>query len=317
MRRLAIVAHGKPYDLVAVCAIVLVGVVLAYAAPGNPITWLFALLSIYFCPGYAITSMLFPGNRVIITGRLLVRKGAMYVPIPFLERVVLSIALSVSAVAIIGVLLTVRVDLLSIASVSVELLLLTVGGSLLALRFRSRLPQEEQFQVALDVDLSLRGLTTAEKGVVVLVVSGFLISAFLAAIGTGGPGDEERFTEFYITGEGGNLTNLPLSVFVGENATVNVTVKNAMGTEIAYNFTIGALNGTSFDVLLPIEWDEVSSVAPGVAYQEQIVIGDGAVYEKTFRFSASSQGSYKLLFIIDYEGKTQELWIWLTVAPAP
>ena len=118
-------------DLLLMLVLSFLSIVFILVSPFNetPLRIVFALLIIFFIPGYAFISALFPGNREI--------SG--------IERFTLSVGFSIVIMVFDGFIISITQWKFRPDSITISLSLLTFAFVLLAYLSRSRLPQEEQF----------------------------------------------------------------------------------------------------------------------------------------------------------------------------
>jgi uncharacterized membrane protein len=314
MRSITLVGPRRPYDLLLVSAIAVFTVILSQLKVESPVRWVIALFSIYFAPGYAIVSMLFPGKRSLLVGRFLKRQEVRSPHVSLLDRIALSFLFSIVAVAIPGTILSRGLYDLTATSVELEVLIITVGASLMALYFRSRLAPDDNFTLTLTVGRDRAALTIGEKVIAALIVGSLLITVVAVVNGFSGQGTKEAYTEFYLTGPDGTLSSLPASVFTGENVSVNIKVTNRMNLEQSYNLTIGIKNGSDFEELVPLTWTGTHSIGNGTGYYSGIELKNGETFEQQFIFRiTASSGEYRLLFLLNDNGQEKLLWLRLEV----
>jgi len=192
-------ATTRPYDLAAVAALAAAGLLAALLdAPG----WLrvpAGLAFILFAPGYAFIAALYPERHVQAGEDGVGRRGLQP-----LERVALSLGLSIAVVPLLG--LGLNATPFGIRLVPV---LLTVGGftvacAAIAAWRRRRLPDDERLELRVVwASLPWRQRTLADKAVTVALVLAVLFAAGSLAYVLAKPREGERFTEFYILGPTG------------------------------------------------------------------------------------------------------------------
>lgn len=313
MPTITIAAPGKPYDLVVACFIVFATSVLSVVAPGNPVNWFLAMLSIYFFPGYVISAIIFPGNDLPVSRALFSNRKEIQTQMSLLERLVLSIVVSLIVVSLIGTVLA-TFGLLDLQSVTSEILLLTFACSGLAYRMRSKLPPERQMKFVIDFNLSRAKLTRGEKVVLLFIILAFTLVVAMLAIGPGFQPDEDRYTIVELTGVGGDLETLPHSITAGSMAALDIAVTNKMNVEMNYNLTIGIGNLSVVTAYDHIDWNNATILQPGFAFSDEFTLPANGFVERTFAFSINVPGEYKITFRLTYENKVQELWLWIVVA---
>lgn len=113
----------------------LLSIIFILIAPFNetPLRILFALVLIFFIPGYAFIATIFPGNREI----------------SIIERFTLSVGFSIAIMVFDGFLISLTEWKFRPNSIAISLILLTLIFLLLAYISRKRLPEEEQFSFSL------------------------------------------------------------------------------------------------------------------------------------------------------------------------
>ncbi|MGB9941444.1 DUF1616 domain-containing protein [Methanosarcina sp.] len=208
-----------PSDLLIVAGLVILTdiFVLVPVLNGSFIRTALGLPLLLFLPGYALIAMLFPEKSGL--------EG--------MERVALSVAMSISVVPLIGLALSYTpwgikvVPLLT--SFSVFTLLMLVAAYVR----RSHLPADRTFEVpfrvlALTLISGVMGNpeSKTEKNLRIILALSFLI-----LIGTGAyvilmPQEKEPFTEFYILGTNGMANNYTTEYIQGESGTYIIGIAN-------------------------------------------------------------------------------------------
>ena len=208
-----------PSDLLLVAGLVILAdiFVLIPVLSGSFIRTAFGLPLVLFLPGYALIAMLFPEKSGL--------EG--------MERIALSVAMSVAVVPLIGLALNytpwgIRETPL-LASLSAFTLLL----SAVAYARRRQLPADRTFEVPLKVSaLSLiAGVLEKPKSKTEKTLRIILALSFLVLIGTGAyitlvPQEREPFTAFYILGPDRMAENYTTEYIQGESGTYIIGIKN-------------------------------------------------------------------------------------------
>jgi len=212
--------------------------------------------------------LFFPGYTLIAA--LFTKKEGM----DGIARVALSFALSITVVALIGLILNytpwgIRLEpiLYSVAS----FILIT---SIIAWLRRRRLTERERFSVELYLRLPGWGQGAWDK---VLAIT--LVLAILGALGTLSyillvPKVRETFTEFYILGQGGKAKNYPIDLKIGEKNSVILGIINHEGKEVSYRVEV-VIGGDKITEMGPValvdeqKWESELSFVPEVAGESQ------------------------------------------------
>ncbi len=299
----------RPYDLVAAIILALVLIALVAFLPDSLARQILGLIFVLFLPGYAATAALFPENEQI----------------DGIERVALSFGLSIAIVPLIGLALNftpfgIRLDPI-LASVSAFI----VVAALVGWYRRLRLPMDERFAIVIDFEMDWKGMPLVDKlltiGIAVMLVASVVVLAW--AVTT--PREGESFTQLALLGPDGMATDYPRNLTVGEDARVLVSVKSnehtpmnytlvlVLTTVLDYNFTIGQDS---------IGWSETQQLEPHVGIAQDFTLEHLEHYNQTFDFNVSSEGEWKLQFLLYLDGQEftqdsyREVHLWLNVVVA-
>lgn len=306
-RKFHLEIRERPYDLVVCIALALVLVALVVFVGDSLARQIIGLIFILFLPGYAATAALFPENDQIDT----------------IERIALSFGLSIAIVPLIGLGLNftpwgIRLEPI-LASVSAFI----VGASLAAWYRRSRLPVDERFAIVLDVNLSLQGMPVIDKvltiGIVVMLVASVVVLAW--AVTT--PRVGERFTQLALLGPGGKAVDYPGNLSVGERATVLVSVTSFEHEVRDYMLLIlitSPDDNTTGVGSYGINWSGTHDLSPNSGIAQNFSLDHLADYNRTFNFTVTSSGEWKLQFLLYLAGDPvtqvdyyREVHLWLAV----
>jgi len=192
---------------------------------------------ILFFPGYTLIAALFPKRHSLDN----------------IERVALSFGLSIAVVPLIGLILNYTPWGIRLYPILVSLTGFIIVMSIVAWIRRSYILPSERLSVNINIDFSSFASSSKLDKILTVV----LIGAITAAIGTliyviSTPKVGEKFTEFYILGEGGKAEGYPRELVVGEEGyvilgivnheykTVSYTAKVLIGDE--NNKSIGPIN---------------------------------------------------------------------------
>ncbi len=305
------VGPGKPYDLVAVCAIVLVSVLLAFLDVQGPVRWTMGFLAVFFAPGYAIVSALFPGRRAIIAPSFTARRDERSMTISLMERIVLSVALGSGAMALAGTVVTRGILDYTVWVVALEALIITGVGSWFAVVRRVRTPAEEQFVLYRTPRKEGRKLSSGEK-----VVSGLIALAVVAALvltvqGMGARPAAEEYSELYIAGVDGDMSSLPSVLAWGQAGLITVTVTSHLSTTETFNLMLSLEQGPdSTSAFVPSETVEVSP-EQGRSYQFQLE--PGHTWRQDLSFVVLATGNQTLHLTLDDGVGVRSNWLPLTI----
>ncbi len=214
----------------------------------------FGLAFVLFIPGYSLVSALFPG-KLQISGT---------------ERMALGFGLSIAVVPLIGFALNFTPAGITLYPVLISIFAFILLAGSIAWYRRSKLAPEERFTLPADFGRgSIRRLFSG-RSKLDKILNSSLALAFLAAVITLGfvvsnPRSGERFSEFYILGEGGIADNYPTSLEVGQTASVTAGIVNHEQATATYRVEIN-INGSSAGSYGPVTLEEGESWQQDLAF---------------------------------------------------
>ncbi len=219
----------------------------------TPLRVIFGLPFVLFLPGYALIAALFPG------------KGDL----DGIERVALSFGLSLAVVPLIGLILNYTPFGIRLVPITVSISIFTASLTIVAYFRRKGLGEGDRFTVHLNLRNRIRfeGETGIDKALsIILVIS--IAAALLALVFViSTPKQGERFTEFYILGEGGKAADYPTDLILGEGVSVRVGVVNHEFESVNYTLKVVLENSTLISDSLTLHhndtWTEDVSFVPG------------------------------------------------------
>ena len=214
-----------------------------------------------FFPGYALVAALFPRKESLDS----------------VERMALSLMLSIAVVPLIGLILY-----YTTWGIRTYPVVGTISGfilifSLIALLRRRKLPREERFEPRIHLSvLRLGGGTRFDHALACV-----LLLTVLGAIGTlayviAVPKHVQEFSEFYLLGAEGQAEEYPQQAIVGQPVDVTMGITNREDDDTAYTVEI-TIDGDSVDQIGPIQlsndktWESKISVVPGKVGSDQRV----------------------------------------------
>ena len=312
--RVVLSAPGRPYDLILICALAGVAVLLSILDISSNLTSLLAFACVFFTPGYALVSALFPGRSASL-GRLIKAEEGKESEMSLLERVIASVVLSLLVFAIVGIVLAWTPGGLDKTLVLAEVLVFNLAFSAFAIYRRFKLDKDDEFVLAFELGGRKGGKLNVAEKVILGVVALTLVVAVLAGAGLLWQGiGLEPHTEFYITGRDGSLGTLPQNLAVGANGTVMITFVNHMAGPIDYNLTVGVMEEGAYQNQSSLDWSKSLVLSPGDSYYYETTLLEGSKSTHSLIFSFTSTGSYQVMFQLADGQQMQELWLWVTVS---
>ncbi|MEW5748747.1 MAG: DUF1616 domain-containing protein [Candidatus Thermoplasmatota archaeon] len=307
-RHIHIEVRERPYDLLACAALALLLVLLVLAVPESAARQALGLAFVLFLPGYAATAALFPENDRI----------------DGIERVALSLGLSIAIVPLIGLALN-----FTPYGIRLDPILASVSGFILAASAvgwyrRMRLPEDERFAIVVDVRFDWEGMPVVDRaltiGIAVMLVASVVVLAW--AVTT--PRVGETFTQLAILGPEGMADDYPTNLTVGENGTVLITVRSFEHEPVDYTLVLVLTNATDGNFTVgqdTIDWDATHELTPRVGIAQDFSLEHLAYYNQTFDFNITQEGEWKLQVMLFLEGQPigqdpyREVHLWVDVWP--
>ena len=200
-----------------------------------PVRMPLGMVMVLFLPGYTLIAALFPGKDDLDS----------------IERVALSFGLSIAVVPLIGLGLNYTLWGIKLIPVVISLAIVTIVMAGAAHFRRLNLPLDERFSVQLKkgLDSSRKEIVASEKSrldkaLTVIVIITIIITVFALVYIIVTPKQGEKFTEFYILGQGGKAYDYPTKVAIGNKSTVIVGVVNHEYAEVNYTIQVRLNNST-------------------------------------------------------------------------
>jgi len=300
--------RDRPDDLIAAAIITLLLILMIAFIPDNPVRTVLGLVFILALPGYVATAALFP-NRESIDA---------------IERVALSIGLSIAIVPLAGLALN-----YTPFGIRLEPILATLSGfvliaSVVAWRRRASLPEDERFAVDIKIDLSMKGMPMVDRvltvGIVITLAATLILLAYVVAV----PRNGESFTQLALLGPNMKAEGYPHNLTLNQSASVFVSVGSFETANRNYSLVIllqpqnvtGA-NLTHWRQGNPFIGDQ--SMDRGLGMERSFTLQPGDYMNSTYNFSISQLGTFKLRFMLFLEGQSltqepyREVYLWLHV----
>lgn len=208
--------------LIAIVAITLILFpVIAFTT--GPLRIALGLLFIIFFPGYTLLSALFPKQDDL--GNV--------------ERLALSLGLSIAVVPLIGLILNFTPWGIQLYPIAVSIAIFIIVTSAVGWYRQRKLPEANRFNVTIKASLpDWTGMSRLDKGLSISLA--VAIVAALACLGyvVATPKQSEKFTEFYILNVEGKAEDYPSQVALGEPVNIIIGVVNNEYEPASYRVSI-------------------------------------------------------------------------------
>jgi len=253
---------------------------------------------IIFIPGYVLINVLFPEKKT--------DKG-----IDTIERIALSLGLSIAIVPLIGIGLNYTPWGIKLQPIifSLEAFVLFIG-SIAIVRWYQTPPSNRN---SLDITISLpKQETKSEKILTIILIICIVIAVSLLIYVISTPKQGEQFTEFYLLGSNHLASDYPTNLTLGENAAVILGIINHENTLMDYSVEIWLSNQTTVynstsnqsETTYHHLWflDKINTTLKSIPMNLEGTWTPQ--WEYTYSFHINRKGTYKLAFLL-YTTETQ------------
>jgi len=246
-------------ELLLVDILVILLIIIITFFPSNILRVILGLPFLLFFPGYTLIAALFPNKNALDS----------------IERLALSFGISIAVVPLIGLILNNTPWGIGLYPTLIGLTIFIIITSVTARYRRHRLVQGERFTVSFSLGLpAWRGQRLIDK-----ILSIILIVAILGLAGTLGyvlttPNVGEKYTEFYILGLKGKVSDYPSELKIGEEGRVIMHIINREHEMVSYRVEV-KIDGVRNNEVGPLvlrhgeKWEEEVSFVPEVAGENQ------------------------------------------------
>jgi len=219
------------WDLITIIALSLLLDFLIAFYPDSLLRKALGLAFVLFFPGYVFITALFPEKKELDN----------------LERLALSLGLSIAIVPLIGLLLNYTPWGIRLIPILVSLTIFNVIFALVAIYRRANAINPWIPRISIEKikeELEWEQSSRLDKALTVILVIAIITSIGTLAYVVTHPRAGEKFTEFYILGPEGKADDYPTELFVGENGTVILGIANHEYRNVTYHVEIWLVNLT-------------------------------------------------------------------------
>jgi len=270
----------KPHDLLAAFILSAILAPLALLGVTGPGRIVLGLIFILFIPGYVLTAALFPED----------------LDLDWIERIALSVGLSIAVVALIGLVLNFTPWGLFLEPVLASLLLFTYGIGTLAYWRRMKLLPMERLSLTIEIPrIRWSSYSRMDKIATVALAASLVFAAGTVVYVVVTPRPAERFTEFYILNATGVAGGYPTNLTVGQVGVVNLSVHNREFATVSYEVRVNrAVMEAIFNA--SANRTEYRVVSTTFLTSFTFTIANGEYWNQSYAFSFSSPGIYRIYF---------------------
>ncbi len=272
-------------DLLAVNGLSVALILAIVLVPDSPLRTALGLPFVLFFPGYTLICGLFPGKKDL---------GGV-------ERLALSIGLSLAVVPLVGLALNYTPWGIRLAPIIASLFMFTLLLSIVSNYRRSKLPAEQKLNISIPIKMpNWSAMHRSDKLFIVGFLAGIVVVGSLTVYLVSAPKTGEQFTEFYMLGSNGKIADYPSNLTLGENGTVTLGIVNHEYENVTYKIVITVDNDTI---------DTISN----------ITLSNEMTWEQNYTFTPQkTSDKINLGFELYREGLAtpyRSLQLWITVRP--
>jgi uncharacterized membrane protein len=250
----------------------------------TPIRAMLFLPGILFIPGYYLLAALFPKN----------------IDIDFIERITLSLGLSIAVVPLIALGLNFTPLGIRLDPILIAVTVFTLVMILIAHYRRTLLPSQERFRVPfVDIAGTLRkgifskGNSRVDR-LLTVVITLAMLSAVLATVYViTVPKEGEKFTEFFILGEKQKAADYPDRISVGQQYPLYIGVGNHEYRTVTYTIETWRMNR---------EFENVTNtsriLAMDLLWRQSLTLADNETTRIPYNLSFEKTGYNRVEFLL-------------------
>ncbi len=245
-----------------------------------------ATLLVLFVPGYVLTAALFPNGT----------------DIDWIERIALSLGLSIAVVPLLGLLLNFTPFGIRFAPLVATILGFTIGIGSVA--YWRRMHEPPGGRLAASVTLALpewEEYTALDKALTACFAASIVVASGALAYVIVTPRPGETFTEFYILGPGGNASDYPTALNVSQTGTVILGIANHESEGVEYTVRIDVI-GVRIIYNATSGFNETVELNRTTWSTFNVIEVDGQTWTQPYTFRISSTGLWKVQFLLFKNG---------------
>ncbi len=289
------VFQERPYDLLAVFVLSAILSLLALFGDIGLARIALGLVFILSAPGYVLVAVLFPKTS----------------DLDWIERLALSVGLSIALVALIGLGLNFTPWGIFVEPVLVSLLLFTYGAGILAYWRRTRLLPPDRLSLSIEIHKpNWSAYPRADRIAAVALAASLVFAAGTVVYVVVTPHPAERFTEFYILNATGVAGGYPRNLTVNQTVTINLTVHNVEYADVAYEIRVVQATMEAF-FNASANQTQYRELSRTMVTNFSLDVPDGGYWNRSYRFSIPAPGIYRLIFDLYKLPDTQDVYRYL------
>jgi len=250
-------------------------------------------------PGYILVFALFPEKKT--------DQG-----IDIIERIALSLGLSLAVVPLIGLGLNYTSWGIRLEPILFSLFIFIIGLGSVGIYRWFQTKEENRFIIKLNITIAEEE-NKLDKALTIILVASIIIAVSMLIYVIVTPKTGEKFTEFYILGPNGIADDYPNELLVGENASISIGIVNHEYKTMNYTIEIWLINQSLItntstnesETIIHHMWymDTISTLLDHIPID--IESNWTAQWEQNYSFTIHRSGNHKLAFLLFNETSQQ------------
>jgi len=300
--------RDRPDDLIVAIAVSLLLVLFIDFAPTSPIRLVLGLIFLLILPGYVVMAAIFPDKRNI----------------DMIERVALSVGLSVAIVPLTGLAIYTIFATIEFMTLVTAITAFVIIVSFIAWLRKLNIPADERYSIDIAIDLSPSKMPPIDRALVVGIAAAIIVIIVMLAFIASAPSKRGGYSEISITDRNGDIRGYPLDLTIGQVGSLKVSVFSQENTKTNYSLVIllQEENHTGQDITHWRNGDPFigeQTFNSGLAMAYNFSLNPQEYMNSSFDFKIYENGTFKLSIMLFYEGQNIEdeppyqNWIWLYV----
>ena|SRR3989442_1677499 len=245
-----------------------------------------AILLALFCPGYAIVAALFPSSKEI----------------GWVERIALSMGLSIAVVPLLGLFLSFTPWGIKLAPIVITIGSFTMIVELVAYGRRMQLPAADRLAATIVIEFDgWKKRTLRSKVLTAGLVASALATAGAFSYALLTPLSSQRYTEFSILGPDGNASGYPTNLSSSQQGTVIIGIVNHESQSVSYTVRVDLL-GVNILYNSSCGCNETQRINSTTMAWFNATIIDGGNWTNRFTFTIRLPAVWQVRFILFRDG---------------
>jgi uncharacterized membrane protein len=224
-------SNKMPIDIILCIILSLIFIPLAILDIETEIRIILGVPFTIFIPGYILLSTLFPQKKTD-TG------------LDLLERVILSVGLSLAIVSLIGLGLNYTHYGIRIEPYLISILIYVLIFGFIGIFRWYKVNSTEKFVISLNLDLG-KSKSRINFILNILLIIVIITTLIFLLYALEQPENKEKFTSFYILGEGEDAIDYPRTITIAQDSSFNIGLTNHESETIDYTIEIWLINQTT------------------------------------------------------------------------